>query len=396
MHFGAQVRKPSLIGIGRKDDSKSKLGATADATTTEEPTPVEAAPIFFTVVHTFLPGKAEGFFAMISSMSEADMGAMAEKHNALGFHNHSFMPTAGDKVLCVWEAKADTTPEVFQNFIDGPDGPAPGVFTNSVYKMIPGAMSPASHFHAKPAEVPSAEPTTGAFFWVHHSFKEGAAAAFWEMMQGMQPDDMAKMTNGFHAKGLHNHSFLPCAMDGKHAAICIWECQSPDMTVEDFQAFIDGPDGPGAGQTFDNEVYLAAPGASTPAAYFTAPFPVICTPCDASAPDKCFGPEGSAAMMWLNKLPDGRQVARIKVQKGFDWRASVAPKLPGCPQWCPATHFGFLESGTMGIKMQDGSERTIRAGETYLVPPGHLPVMSEDAVMVEFSQDTTYTKDIKK
>ena len=32
-----------------------------------------------------------------------------------------------------------------------------------------------------------------------------------------------------------------------------------------------------------------------------------------------------------------------------------------------------------------------QAGETYLVPPGHIPIMNEDAVMVEFTQDTTYT-----
>ena len=32
-----------------------------------------------------------------------------------------------------------------------------------------------------------------------------------------------------------------------------------------------------------------------------------------------------------------------------------------------------------------------QAGETYLVPPGHIPVMNEDAVMIEFTQDTTYT-----
>ena len=39
------------------------------------------------------------------------------------------------------------------------------------------------------------------------------------------------------------------------------------------------------------------------------------------------------------------------------------------------------------------THRSIRAqaGETYLVPPGHIPIMNEDAVMVEFTQDTTYT-----
>ena len=56
-------------------------------------------------------------------------------------------------------------------------------------------------------------------------------------------------------------------------------------------------------------------------------------------------------------------------------------------------HFGYLESGSMGIKFKDDPDniKIIKAGETYLVPPGHIPVMNEDAVMVEFTQDTTYT-----
>ena len=44
-------------------------------------------------------------------------------------------------------------------------------------------------------------------------------------------------------------------------------------------------------------------------------------------------------------------------------------------------------------RRQHPTHRSIcaQAGETYLVPPGHIPVMNEDAVMVEFTQDTTYT-----
>ena len=50
----------------------------------------------------------------------------------------------------------------------------------------------------------------------------------------------------------------------------------------------------------------------------------------------------------------------------------------------------------MGIKFKDDTRHSLKiiahkAGETYLVPPGHIPVMNEDAVMVEFTQDTTYT-----
>ena len=83
---------------------------------------------------------------------------------------------------------------------------------------------------------------------------------------------------------------------------------------------------------------------------------------------------------------------RISIKAGFDWAKTVKPILPGCPDWCPATHFGYLESGEMGVKTKDGGEYTIKAGQSYLIPPGHLPVMDKDAVMVEFSQDATYAK----
>ena len=139
--------------------------------------------------------------------------------------------------------------------------------------------------------------------------------------------------------------------------------------------------------------------------------------------------------MWLKKdLPDGRQVQRIFIPKGFDWVKTISPMLSkageGPVMWCPVTHFGYLESGSMGIKFKDDPDnikiikaggrvgnqivagfspparhrrvarrrqhpthRSIcaQAGETYLVPPGHIPIMNEDAVMVEFTQDTTYT-----
>lgn len=152
---------------------------------------------------------------------------------------------------------------------------------------------------------------------------------------------------------------------------------------------------------------------------------------------------------------DGFTTMQITMKPGFDWQAEISPKLPGCPKWCPATHFGFLkvrpshthahtracahphacgsnahihaharsltharthprartrpharahkrthvrtsaplasmraQSGTMKVKYEDGSEATVHAGESYMIQPGHLPVVEgeEDAVMIEFSQ----------
>lgn len=574
-----------------------------DAATAAEPTTqtMSLTPCFFSVVHEFKAGKADDFWGLMNSMSPADWEAMTTKQHSLGFHNHSFLPSSPTGLVnCLWEAKVDATVDDFQAFIDGPDGPAPGVFNNKVYKVMPGALLPSSYWHE--AVPKPTMPSTGSFFWVYHEFQEGAAPGFWEMIRSMTPEAMAQTNAKNRSLGFENHSFQP--LDQTGPCICIWESKEP-MAAEDFQTFIDGPDGPGAGQVFRNQVYKAMPGAVLPPAkfpkasvvqhrinhipivpgsmskireiaeseafqrqmdafqgmmsveileidestmvthslwqseahvaaaaaafgqamatmkdhiagppspeigtiayhftghgavlegtepvvrlttlalkpggldamlallpakeptfaslaglisvdmirvseerlvcaakyntianleaatpvigatlkevanHFAAPpaasaglrvwsFPkpsgismMICPPCDGvAAPDKVFGPSGQQAKMWVTKMPDGRQASRIVIDQGFSWTDTIKPILPGCPDWCPATHFGYLESGTMDVMFKDGTERTVRAGETYFIPPGHLPVLNKGpAVMVEFSQDTTYTVGVKK
>lgn len=76
---------------------------------------------------------------------------------------------------------------------------------------------------------------------------------------------------------------------------------------------------------------------------------------------------------------------KLEVDAGFDWRKSIAPLLPGCPQWCMKVHTGILLSGEMGVQMQNGSISVIKEGEVYCVPAGHIPVARTKAVMVEFN-----------
>ena len=97
-----------------------------------------------------------------------------------------------------------------------------------------------------------------------------AAKGFWATMGAMGASDMAAMDAKNTSLGFANHSFLPCGEQGP--CICIWESKAP-MTAEDFQTFIDGPDGPGAGAVFDNDVHLAMAGAVLPSAKFTKPEP---------------------------------------------------------------------------------------------------------------------------
>ena len=88
---------------------------------------------------------------------------------ASGCHSYRFT------VAPRWECKVDTEPEVFQAFIDGPDGPGPGALINKCYKVMPGAILPPSHFKAK-CLFHAKEPSAGSMFWVYHDFKPGYAA----------------------------------------------------------------------------------------------------------------------------------------------------------------------------------------------------------------------------
>jgi len=83
-----------------------------------------------------------------------------------------------------------------------------------------------------------------------------------------------------------------------------------------------------------------------------------------------------------------KTVARAKIQCGWNWTTAAKPMLPGCPDWCPATHFGFMKKGKMEVRMKDSDKWMLfEEGDAYFVPPGHLPRFPEDTEFVEFSQD---------
>ena len=89
---------------------------------------------------------------------------------------------------------------------------------------------------------------------------------------------------------------------------------------------------------------------------------------------------------------NGLQSMEICLEVGFDWKESVGKNMPGCPEWCPVNHFGYLRQGSMKVYHEDGSEPiVVKTGDTYNIGPGHRPevVGTEAAIMVEFSQDPT-------
>ena len=80
------------------------------------------------------------------------------------------------------------------------------------------------------------------FFHVHHEFRAGKAQQWWEAAQvAMAPGggwDEAVAKN--LEAGFYNHSFCPIGPEGP--AFCIWEVRE-GITAEEFQEFIDGPNG---------------------------------------------------------------------------------------------------------------------------------------------------------
>lgn len=88
----------------------------------------------------------------------------------------------------------------------------------------------------------------------------------------------------------------------------------------------------------------------------------------------------------------GVTVGRATFEPG--WRWSVCVKPLANTKSCEAAHLGYQVSGTMRIVMDDGTERTVRAGDAVAIPPGHdaWVVGDEPVVFVDFQGMVDYAK----
>ena len=65
----------------------------------------------------------------------------------------------------------------------------------------------------------------------------------------------------------------------------------------------------------------------------------------------------------------GGTVGRFTMQKGWKWSNDVKPVVK--TEWCQAPHLQYVMSGKMHVKMSDGTEFDVGAGDIASVPPGH-------------------------
>ena len=97
-------------------------------------------------------------------------------------------------------------------------------------------------------------------------------------------------------------------------------------------------------------------------------------------------PNGRIDVVRLDEIPVGRFV----FQPGWRWSHDVAP-ITGTRS-CQHRHVGYTVSGSLGVRMEDGTELVIGPGEAYEIPPGHDAWVVGDVpwTSVEFTSGHSY------
>jgi hypothetical protein len=87
-----------------------------------------------------------------------------------------------------------------------------------------------------------------------------------------------------------------------------------------------------------------------------------------------------------------REIGRYTFQPGWRWSEHIEPVVGG--DSCQSEHIGYLVSGRMGVKRDDGSTGEVTAGSVYRIAPGHdgWVIGDDPVVVVEFQGAATYAK----
>ena len=66
---------------------------------------------------------------------------------------------------------------------------------------------------------------------------------------------------------------------------------------------------------------------------------------------------------------DGVTMGQFNFEPGWRWSECIKPVVQ--TDHCQVSHVGYAVSGSLAVRMTDGTEKTIAAGEFYTIPPGH-------------------------
>jgi hypothetical protein len=86
------------------------------------------------------------------------------------------------------------------------------------------------------------------------------------------------------------------------------------------------------------------------------------------------------------------EVGRFTFEPGWKWSECIKPVVG--TESCQNEHVGYLESGSLNVVHDDGTQIEIGAGEAYRIAPGHdaWVVGNDPAVAYEFKSADSYAK----
>jgi len=89
---------------------------------------------------------------------------------------------------------------------------------------------------------------------------------------------------------------------------------------------------------------------------------------------------------------DGGAVGRATFRPGWQWSKHVKP-IAGTDS-CQAAHMGYVVSGRMTIRMDDGEEADFAPGDVMICPPGHdaWVVGEQPCVVIDWQGAADYAK----
>lgn len=101
--------------------------------------------------------------------------------------------------------------------------------------------------------------------------------------------------------------------------------------------------------------------------------------------------QDDAGQVELVNLAEGA-VGRATFRPGWQWSKHVKP-IAGTES-CQASHKGYVVSGRMKIRMDDGDEISFGTGDFMIIPPGHdaWVLGDESCVVIDWQGSDDYAK----
>jgi hypothetical protein len=86
--------------------------------------------------------------------------------------------------------------------------------------------------------------------------------------------------------------------------------------------------------------------------------------------------------------------SRMSLQPGWKWSESIKPLVGG--ERCQMRHVGVVQSGTMHVAHDDGTEQEIGPGHAYVIEPGHDAWVVGDEPVVGFEFESRTAEEFAK